>query len=95
MTDQRGHQKGAQQHAEGSHGKKTHDRLIEQLESGPSGEPPRDDGRHKIDGGHRLFEHREQHDEADLNSEKNRLSEDVEKHGHNRADFKVPGQGAS
>jgi len=91
MKDERGDQKGAQRHAEGQQGPKTTRRQIEQLESGPSGETQRQDAQHPADGGHRLFERREQHDEADLNSEKNRLNRDVEAHDHVRENFQVQG----
>jgi len=94
MTDDRGHQKGAQRHAEGQQGPKTTKRQIEQLESGPSGrggETERQDAQHPTDGKHRLFEQREQHDEADLNSEKNRLGRDIESHDHVRENFQVQG----
>lgn len=91
MTDNRGNQKGAQRHAEGQQGPKTTRRQIEQLESGSSGETARQDAQHPADGKHRLFEQREQHDEADLNSEKNRLSRDIAAHGHERENFQVPG----
>ena len=69
-----GVQKGAQEHAEGQHGKKAHSRVIEQLNSGASGAergsaPQRGA---EIEGHHRLFEDRQQHDEAEKNSEKNR-----------------------
>ena len=43
------------------------------------------------DGGHRLFENRKQHDEAEKNSEKNRRMIDVERHGHDADDFQIPG----
>jgi hypothetical protein len=43
------------------------------------------------DGGHRLFENRIQHDEAEKNSEKNRAVIDLERHGHDREQFQVPG----
>jgi hypothetical protein len=91
MTDERGYQKGAQRHAEGQQGPKTTRRQIEQFESGPSGETARQDAQHPTDGKHRLFERREQHDEADLNSEKNRLSRDIEAHDHVRENFQVQG----
>jgi hypothetical protein len=42
-------------------------------------------------GRHRLFEHRTQHDEADLNSDKNRLEKDIDRHGHDAGEFQVPG----
>jgi hypothetical protein len=96
MSDaDRGHQKGAQRHGEGQQGPKTTRRQIEELESGPSGETERQDAQHPADGKHRLFERREQHDEADLNSEKNRLSRDIERHDHDRDDFQVPGKRAT
>jgi hypothetical protein len=42
------------------------------------------------DGGHRLFENRLQHDEAEKNSEKNRAMIDVDRHKHDREQFQVP-----
>ena len=91
MSDERGNQKGAQRHAEGQQGAKTRGRLKEQLHSGERGETERQDARHPTDGGHRLFERREQHDEAELNSEKNRLDSDIDVHGHVRENFQVQG----
>jgi len=38
--------------------------------------------KHDDDGRDRLFEGREQHDEADKNQEKNRLARDVQRHHH-------------
>ena len=69
---------------EGRHGDKTHARLIEQLHSGPSEEPAEEQraARHEQsahEGKRRLVEDREQHDEADRNSEKNRLARDLER----------------
>ena len=49
------------------------------------------DRSHDTDGRHRLFEERQQHDEADKNSEKNRLERDIREHGHDREDFQVRG----
>ena len=43
------------------------------------------------DGGHRLFENRKQHDEADHNQDKNRLGIDVNRHKHNREQFQLEG----
>ena len=91
MKDESGNQKGAQRHAEGQQGPKTTRKQIEQFESGPSGETQRQDAQHPADGGHRLFEQREQHDEADLNSEKNRLNRDIQAHDHVRENFQVQG----
>lgn len=59
---------GPQRHAEGQHGEKTHRRLIEELQEGT--------GRHRpaagkpIEGHHRLHQDRQQHDEAEKDSEK-------------------------
>ena len=91
----RGKQQGAQRHPEGGHGEKTRAHLTEQLESGPSGTAKAPDRAHDTDGKHRLFEQREQHDEADENSEKNRLERDIREHGHNRENFQVRGGSAS
>ncbi len=73
MGKRDGRQKGAQTHAEGQHGKKAHSRFIETLHEGRApaeqelpAEPQ--------EGRHRLREDRQQHDEADKNSEKNRLN---------------------
>jgi hypothetical protein len=40
VRDTRGTQKGPQQHAEGQHGEKTHERFIERLQEGPHDESP-------------------------------------------------------
>jgi hypothetical protein len=39
------------------------------------------------DGGHRLFENRTQHDEAEKNSEKNRREIDMRRHSHDSDEF--------
>jgi hypothetical protein len=82
---QQGRQKGAQQHAEGQHGEAAHERLIEELESGAPRREAGDRSSHEgAPGKHRLFEGREQHDEADQNSDRNRLEKDIGDHGHDR-----------
>ena len=43
---------------------------------------PNEVEKHDDEGKDRLFEGREQHDEADKNSEKTRLARDVERHEH-------------
>jgi hypothetical protein len=91
--EKRGQQKGAQQHAEGEHGEKTKARHREILQSRPA-EPPSGDATphdQPDPGAERLFSHREQHDEAELNSEKTRLSRDISRHGHVRENFQVVG----
>ena len=67
--------------AESQHGDKTHARFIEQLQEGPSEEPlaerlERDRERAAAQGKRRLMEDREQHDEAEKNSEQSRLNSD-------------------
>jgi hypothetical protein len=42
-------------------------------------------------GERRLVEGRQQHDEAEKNSENTRLSRDIDRHGHDREEFQVPG----
>ena len=88
MASRRRQEGGKQQHAEGMHGDLTHAAIQEQLkhklpqpadpelrESGGAEEstPLKTHVPHP-DGRHRLVEHRQQHDEADKNSEKNRLA---------------------
>jgi len=78
-----GNQKGAQNHAEGQHGDKAHSEFIKNLhvkqddtedsENEPSGQNDADAYGRPILGRHRLHEDRQQHDEADKNSEANRL----------------------
>ena len=70
-------QKGPQTHAEGEHGEKTHARIIEQLNEGEAEESrearaERDRERNAATGGRRLVEDREQHDQAEKNSERTR-----------------------
>ena len=95
MAKDPGRQKGAQPHAEGQHGEKAHQRFLEQLHEGEA-RASQDEKResreqHRQDGEHRLFEQREQHDEAEKNSEANRLSQDIDRHGHEREKFQTVG----
>lgn len=73
MKDKKHNQPGAQQHAEGEYGDRTRERNREQVQNGAE---PRDEHRSEerapAAGRHRLREDREQYDEADLQSEKNR-----------------------
>jgi hypothetical protein len=67
-------QKGPQAHAEGRHGEKTHGRFVEQLHEGKHErvrEEQIEEKRHDqaMKGGRRLVEDRQQHDEAEKNSE--------------------------
>lgn len=83
MGKRDGQQPGPQQNAEGQHGSKTHSEFIEGLhgrhggseesEGSPQAENQGDSNDRPIAGHHRLFEDREQHDEAEKNSESDRL----------------------
>ena len=85
-----GAQAPAQRHAEGQHGQKTMDFLrkqhVEQSGSaaksaGPQHDPA-DIREHDTTGKDRLFEDRQQHDEAEKVSEKTRLARDADRHNH-------------
>jgi hypothetical protein len=88
MQNRDGVQKGPQDHAEGQHGSKTRGKILEQLHSGNGNgaapeappnppEPAKSTAHHNA--AHRLFEERQQHDEAEKNSEKTRLHREVER----------------
>jgi len=79
MQTHDGHQKGPQDHAEGGHGEKTRNKIIEQLQSGGQPEPTKEPHHHGVV--HRLTVARKQHDTAEKRSEKTRLSRDIER-GH-------------
>ena len=89
-----GHQQGAIHHEPGQHGDKTRAR---QAEIAHSGRKRSDEARgptfdaekisaHNDTGRDRLFEDRQQHDEAEKNSEKTRHARDVDRHGHGNRD---------
>ena len=96
----KGGQQGPQGHAEGQHGKKAHSAFLEELHSGKSG-GERDEkeslgeprgSQDNPEGKHRIFEGRQQHDEADKNSEKNRLQKEIDRRDDlERKDHQVPG----
>jgi hypothetical protein len=84
-------QKGQQQHAEGQHGEKAHAAFLEQIHNSQGGEAEKraEDqvaergsayGANESDGRHRISENREQHDEAEKNSELRKA------HGHDHHD---------
>ena len=68
MGQRRKRDTGPQQHAEGQHGERTHRHLVDQLQSG--GVVPKQTEAGDVEGHHRLHQDREQHDEAEKNSEK-------------------------
>jgi hypothetical protein len=72
MKDRTNDQKGAQQHAEGEYGDQARERNREQLQDGEDRDPASSEPPDRL-GKHRIYEDRQQHDEADKNSEKNRL----------------------
>jgi hypothetical protein len=83
-----GRQAGAQDHAEGDHGPKTRAHLREQLQAGEH-RPPTEERAAVVrydaafHGKRRLVEDRQQHDEAEKNSERTRL---FIEHAHHRDD---------
>ena len=84
-------QKGAQRHAEGEHGEKTRTRIKEIVQGKPK-EPKRmEEPLHRSPAKSRLFSRRRQHDPAEEQSDKTRLSRDIERHGHVRENFQVVG----
>jgi len=97
MQNRDGVQKGPQDHAEGQHGSKTHGKFIEQLQSGNGTQPdqsqngaerPKNLAQHNA--AHRLFEERQQHDEAEKNSEKTRLHREMERRHTNSDQIPKP-----
>lgn len=78
MQNRDGHQKGPQDHAEGGHGEKTRNKILEQLHSGGQHKAAKAGDEHP--GAHRLDADRQQHDAAEKRSEKTRLSRDIERH---------------
>jgi hypothetical protein len=86
MQNRDGVQKGPQDHAEGQHGTKTRNKILEQLHSGNGVKPevtpdPLEPSKNipHHNAAHRLFEERQQHDEAEKNSEKTRLNREIER----------------
>jgi hypothetical protein len=77
MANDEHNQKGKQLHAEGQQGEKTHQAFLEgrrrTLSDDDAGDAPAQEGSpfgaNPVDGRHRLSEDREQHDEAEKNSE--------------------------
>jgi hypothetical protein len=84
-----GNQQAEVNHSESQHGDKTLSRAAEisqtsdadRKATGPRHDPEQIRS-HSDEGKDRLFEDREQHDEAEKNSEKTRLARDIDRHGH-------------
>ena len=68
---------GPQQHAEGQHGTRTHERFVEQLHEAAS--PQDQDKRNSAEGRQRLHAGRQQHDAAEKNSEKVQAMREVQR----------------
>ena len=91
--DNKGIQQGATVHAPSQQGEKTRARQAEIAHTpdvvaertGPQHDPE-EIRRHDTTGKDRLFEDRQQHDEAEKNSEKTRLSRDLDRHDHLSSD---------
>ena len=90
-----GHQQGASGHAPSQQGAKTRARQKEIAQSGSKRDEkgPRHDPdeirTHDDKGKDRLFEDREQHDDAEVESEKTRLARDIDRHNHDPDDGPV------
>ena len=92
--DNGGRQQGAVRHEPGQHGDKTRARQAEIAHSGAKRSrealgPTYDSQEiraHAERGKHRLFEDRQQHGEAEKNSEKTRLARDRDRHHHDQSD---------
>ena len=91
--DNDGRQQGGLDHAPSQQSRKTRARQAEIASSGTSAAEaagPRHDPEeiraHDTTGKDRLFEGRQQHDEAEKNSEKTRLARDIDRHDHGSLD---------
>ena len=93
MKDRSNDQQGAQEHAEGEYGDQARERNRERLQERVEADETDRPSSPRV-GKHRLHEDREQHDEADKNSEKNRLARDVARHKH-EVDPQVSDSGTS
>lgn len=96
MSKRDGNQPGPQDHAEGAHGSKTHQAFIQQLHSNANapapapGESARPESKTEKHGSQRrLAQDRQQHDRAEKNSEKTRLSREMDR-GHIENDSDEP-----
>ena len=80
MKDQSNNQPGAQRHAEGEYGDVARKANQERLETPRDGDDADGDVIARSgEGRHHIYEDRQQHDDADLNAEKNRVARDQSK----------------
>lgn len=95
--DDRGEQKGAQEHAQGQHGAATRAQLKQQINNNGASAAEQaaaaEDAQavETRQGKHKIYEGRKQHDEADKNAEKNRLMRDIDRFDLDREQFQVRG----
>jgi len=94
MSEKReGRQKGAQTHAEGQHGARAHAHFLEQLHTPTAAvRASGSETRGEIAGRHRLEESRRQHDDAEKNSEHNRLARAEDAGVREIDEFDAPGR---
>jgi len=87
----------------GNHQHSASDKALDRLATGAgeeqqsgAGHDPAEIAKHDDKGKDRLFEGRQQHDDAEKNSEKSRLAKDVDRHNHDvDDDVADAGTGAS
>jgi hypothetical protein len=77
MNNKKKRDLGPQKHAEGQHGEKTHKRFVEMLQESAPREALTEQP--DIEGRHRLHQDRQQHDEAEKNSEKVESLREIER----------------
>jgi hypothetical protein len=76
MKDQSNNQPGAQRHPEGGYGEAARKANLDRLQTSQDAGDDDDAAEQPRQGRHKIYEDRQQHDEADKNSEKNRLARD-------------------
>ena len=74
MKDQSNNPPGAQRHPEGGYGDAARKANLDRLQMSQDGREDDDAVEQPREGRHRIHEDRQQHDEAEKNSEKNRLA---------------------
>ena len=82
--DQSNNQPGAQRHAEGGYGEVARKANLERLQTSQDADAEDDVIDRSGEGRHKIHEDRQQHDEADKNSEKNRLARERDRGSSDR-----------
>ena len=75
-----------QDHPEGGYGDRSRDANRERIQRRGDADDMESNTQPHHEGGHKIYEDRQQHDEADKNSEKNRLRRDRSRGGQNPGD---------